>query len=336
MSDFENDFTLLARQIADRAGNDGVQDELPWKLVVDLDLPQVYTTGSFRDHVALVRILAAHGLFSPLSISPIAAAVIGLTDPSPAAPLTVAFTTRPRGNAPVLTPTTVVAPWMSSSSSRLVLERDLTTRSSTVGLIDSPTERRNVKGSDRAPFETMTVGSVARLSVPMNPHNRAQLDVAVIAMLCGAAARATQMTQHHVEGRHQFDRPLVSHPHVSKKLGQARVSLTQATAALDRAVDVLEGGGDPGQQIAAVCVAREVVGQAATEVAMIAHQLHGAIGMTQEHGLGRITRHIWSFRDWPTPRRVARRLLGELATAEGPWYLWDVLTDPEPERAASS
>jgi alkylation response protein AidB-like acyl-CoA dehydrogenase len=67
-------------------------------------------------------------------------------------------------------------------------------------------------------------------------------------------------------------------------------------------------------------------GDAAGAATEIAHQVHGAIGYTDEHELHRFTTRIWSWRDeWGSEEEWAIDL-GRLACAEGPDELWPGLT----------
>ena len=47
----------------------------------------------------------------------------------------------------------------------------------------------------------------------------------------------------------------------------------------------------------AVAIAKARAGEAAGKVAEVCHQVHGAMGFTQEHPLHFATRRLWSWRD---------------------------------------
>ncbi|MDR0360187.1 MAG: acyl-CoA dehydrogenase, partial [bacterium] len=67
-------------------------------------------------------------------------------------------------------------------------------------------------------------------------------------------------------------------------------------------------------------------GDAAGAATEIAHQVHGAIGYTDEHQLHRFTTRIWSWRDeWGSEEEWAIEL-GRLACGEGAEQLWPGLT----------
>lgn len=85
---------------------------------------------------------------------------------------------------------------------------------------------------------------------------------------------------------------------------------------------VSEHGFDSPEADYAVTVAKVTVGRAVGPVTTVAHQLHGAIGVTREHPLWLFTLRAQSWtRDYGTTAHFARRL-GRLAlAAEDPWDL---------------
>ena len=60
--------------------------------------------------------------------------------------------------------------------------------------------------------------------------------------------------------------------------------------------------------------------------AAIAHQVHGAIGFTQEHSLHHLTRRLWSWRDEFGNDAEWSRRLGHAAIAAGADGLWPMIT----------
>jgi acyl-CoA dehydrogenase len=61
-------------------------------------------------------------------------------------------------------------------------------------------------------------------------------------------------------------------------------------------------------------------------VARLAHQVHGAIGFTQEYRLHHLTRRCWSWRDEAGGEATWSRFLGAGLLADGPDGLWPALT----------
>src|SRR5690606_3904796 len=67
-------------------------------------------------------------------------------------------------------------------------------------------------------------------------------------------------------------------------------------------------------------------GEAAGVCAAIAHQAHGAIGVTREYSLHPLTRRLWSWRDEYGSEAYWAERIGKAAMAEGADRLWSWLT----------
>ena len=113
-------------------------------------------------------------------------------------------------------------------------------------------------------------------------------------LIAKAAEAILDLTVDHVRSRVRFGRPLARFQAVQQLLALLAGQAVSARAATDAALDALERGDDPELTVA---LAKARAGEAATEIARIAHQLHGAIGMTDEHPLHRFTRPFWTWRD---------------------------------------
>lgn len=138
------------------------------------------------------------------------------------------------------------------------------------------------------------------------------------AAMAGAARGAYRLTRDYVRERRQFGGPLLDIPAVATAMATMKVQLVQADAAVTRACAVQDA--DAGR------VAVVVTDGAATEIARIAHQLHGAMGVTAEYPLHQVTRRIWAWRDFPLPSNDVAGELGAAVLARGERYLWSELT----------
>lgn len=147
------------------------------------------------------------------------------------------------------------------------------------------------------------------------------------AAMVGAARGAYELTRAHLRARHQFGRPLVDIPVVGTSLASMRVEVLQARTALDAALAGVESG-DPALAAATAATARIVAAGTAGLVAERAHQLHGAIGTTQEYALHRLTTLLWTLRDADVPQPHWAARLGEAAVESGEERVWDLLTAP--------
>jgi acyl-CoA dehydrogenase len=151
-------------------------------------------------------------------------------------------------------------------------------------------------------------------------------------LIAGAAQRALDLTVTYVQEREQFGRPLARFPTVQQELArmagevalisaatQAAVTAEDAAAGAtkDAAAGGLAGAGQPGadQGVSAVVAAKAQASSGAGVVAAIAHQLHGAIGTTEEHRLRLTTTRLWSWRDEDGPEAECFAELGRAALA---------------------
>jgi acyl-CoA dehydrogenase len=150
----------------------------------------------------------------------------------------------------------------------------------------------------------------------------ARLAVLRAAAMVGAGRGAYLLARTHTRVREQFGRPLVRIPAVGSAVAELRVEVIQAEVALRRALPLL--GSDRGP--AAAAVARVVCGAAASRIARLAHQVHGAVGITLEYPLHRRTRLLWALRDADLPEEHWAGVLGECALVGGEELLWDDLT----------
>ena len=125
-------------------------------------------------------------------------------------------------------------------------------------------------------------------------------------LIAGAAQRALDLTVTYVQEREQFGRPLARFPTVQQELARMAGEVALISAATQAAVaaeDLTAGGladaGQPGagEGVSAVVAAKAQASSGAGVVAAIAHQLHGAIGTTEEHRLRLTTTRLWSWRD---------------------------------------
>jgi acyl-CoA dehydrogenase len=106
-------------------------------------------------------------------------------------------------------------------------------------------------------------------------------------------------------------------------LAEAAGQYAAATAAADLAAEAY--GSDAFGF--AVAVAKTRAGEAASKVAEICHQVHGAMGFTQEHPLHFATRRLWSWRDEFGNESFWQERIGRLVCERGGDALWPMLTD---------
>jgi alkylation response protein AidB-like acyl-CoA dehydrogenase len=123
--------------------------------------------------------------------------------------------------------------------------------------------------------------------------------------------------------RQQFGQALSRFQAVQHLLAAMASEVAAARAAVQSALER-----PTARQIAA---AKVRAGQAAGIVAVNAHQVHGAIGFTEEHELHRYTLRLWSWRDEFGSEHTHAAALGRDLVAAGPSVLWAWLTETDEE-----
>lgn len=156
------------------------------------------------------------------------------------------------------------------------------------------------------------------LDGPSAEEIRIRLGILRSAALVGATRGAYSLTRKYVREREQFGKSLVKIPAVARALATIRVDVIQAEAALARALEV--------GTLDAVAIARVVAAQSAGATAHTAHQLHGAMGITQEYPLHQLTRTMWAWRDAETSELDWADHLGAAAFEGGDNLVWTTLT----------
>jgi acyl-CoA dehydrogenase len=142
------------------------------------------------------------------------------------------------------------------------------------------------------------------------------------ALIAGALECVLMLSVQHASERQQFGRPIGKFQaiqHALALLANETAAVRCAAVTACRAADV----GDAEFEIAAAKLrANRAVGVATS----IAHQVHGAIGFTQEHALHFSTQRLWSWRSEYGNDRHWERRLGACVARLGAQNLWPYLT----------
>lgn len=155
---------------------------------------------------------------------------------------------------------------------------------------------------------------------------RNRLSIARSAALLGSGLGAYELTKSYVSSREQFGAPLVKIPAVASALADMATVLRLAQSTLRRADNILGDEAAETRLEAAVDAARLVAARAATHIARTAHQLHGAVGVTDEYPLHRLTTALWAWRDADEPEDRVSARLGAVARARGESSIWVEMT----------
>jgi acyl-CoA dehydrogenase len=138
--------------------------------------------------------------------------------------------------------------------------------------------------------------------------------------ISGALEGALESSVRYAREREQFGRPISAFQSIQEMLAALAGETLSVRAAVEAAVSLHDGPSGA----YAVAAAKTRAGEAAGLACQLAHQIHGAIGFTDEHILGRITRRLWAWRDEDGNEREWARRLGELAQVDDA-ALWPVV-----------
>jgi acyl-CoA dehydrogenase len=200
-----------------------------------------------------------------------------------------------------------------------------------VGLVDRSLcriqEHANLAGDAR--------DAVALLDVVPSVMAPAAINLDAL-LLIGAAVRSMQMagalqaildvSVAYANLRVAFEKPIgkfqaIQHS-LAKLAGEAAAALAAAGSAADAIASAAQFDAGIFLEVAS---AKIRVGEAAATGAAIAHQVHGAIGFSQEHVLHRYTQRLWAWRDDFGGESYWAVRLGRMVADNGADALWPML-----------
>jgi acyl-CoA dehydrogenase len=180
----------------------------------------------------------------------------------------------------------------------------------------------NLAGEPRGSFTfDMAVGDTRTVDIGVADELTRRGAWARCNQIVGALDAACDLTVAHTGDRVQFGRPLNRFQAVQHALAAMAGEIERARAAAALAIAAAtDYGFDHPATDYAVTAAKVTVGRAVGPVTTIAHQLHGAIGVTIEHRLWLATMRARSWIDeFGTTTRYARRLGRMALAADDPW-----------------
>ncbi|WP_235928175.1 acyl-CoA dehydrogenase family protein [Goekera deserti] len=320
---------------AELTWDEGLWAELAAAGLTGVGLPEEAggSGGEVADAVAVVGELARGAGAVPvgeqLLVAGPAVLAAGLQLPPPDEPLVAAvdgdLTAVPDGDGWLLSGTAVDVPWAGVALHLAVLAQG--PDGPVLALVRAPAPawtHANLAGEPRgsvafdglrAPAAPITVAAVADL--------RARAALLRAVQLAAALEQVLALTLRYAGEREQFGRPLGKFQAIQMYLAEMAGEVTAVTAVVDAAVQALEAG-EP--LVPAAATAKVRAGAAVEVVAALAHQVHGAIGFTQEHALHHLTRRCWAWRDEAGSELAWSATLGEHLVAGGADGFWPALT----------
>jgi acyl-CoA dehydrogenase len=328
---------------ADTAWDAGLWADLAEAGLTGVGLPEEAggSGGELADAVAVVRTLAAGAGAVPVAEQLLAAGpallAADLDLPDPAEPLTLAVAgavhAEPSddGDGPgrwTLTGTATDVAWAGVARHVAVLARPPEgIEGAVLALVDAgglaTSDARNLAGEPRG---SLVLGGAAASGALLTPARagevRARYALARAVQLAAALEQVLAWTVQYAGERQQFGRPLARFQAIQMELAEMAGEVTAVTALVDAAVQALGRGDDV---VLPAAAAKVRAGAAVEVVARLAHQVHGAIGFTQEYRLHHLTRRLWSWRDEAGSELTWSQVLGVGLLARGGDGLWPAL-----------
>ena len=288
------------------------------------------------DALRLIRRAGYHTLPVPLAETMMAAALwTRAGGEAPAGTLSLAPTgvadsisIEQTGDEYVLSGSAARVPWGARADNVLVYAR---VKSETAYLVllpkgTAPTQpKRNLAHEPRDTLTfsgTRVAKSAVRLAqspdvdglLPFGALIRAQ-------QMVGAMERCLDYAVAYAVERKQFGRTISKFQAIQQMLADAAGQYAAAAAAGDLA-STAYGTAD---FAFAVAIAKARAGEASGKIAEVTHQVHGAMGFTQEHPLHFATRRLWSWRDEFGNDGYWQERIGRLVCSRGGDALWPML-----------
>jgi alkylation response protein AidB-like acyl-CoA dehydrogenase len=142
-------------------------------------------------------------------------------------------------------------------------------------------------------------------------------------LMAGALERILELAIERARERVQFGRKIGQFQAVQHEIARLGGEVAAAVAAALSAAGAMERGGEV---TLAVASAKIRTAQAAREGALIAHQVHGAIGVTDEHALHHSTLRLWAWREEFGNEAEWATALGGAVQKGGAGQFWPALT----------
>lgn len=337
-----NDDSTELRQLVDdigrrsfdaRIGHRGRPDHFDdalWRALQETGLDRLTSTPDLAatpaDAAVVLRGLARHAAAVPIAETDLMACwlVRKAGFEAPPGPLTVAIAQGAMSNG-TIAGTAARVPWAQQAAAVVLAVR--TADALHVGIMHEPEIEvsHNLAGEPCGTVEfTISVDQLIALPMPIAAELSCRGAWARCCQTIGALDAAAELTVAHTRERSQFGRPLSAFQAVQHALAtmagdieRARAVTTTAVAAVD------EYGFGASQTQQAVTVAKVVLGQVVDPVTTIAHQLHGAIGVTAEHPLWLATLRAQAWIDeFGSTTEHAHRLGAAGIAAKA---LWDIV-----------
>jgi len=180
----------------------------------------------------------------------------------------------------------------------------------------------NLAGEPRAAVTLDQASPSALLPLPVGLERtdlRARLALARAVQISGALIAVQELTVRYARTREQFGKALAEQQVVAHLLASIAEQSLLAEAAVATAIDSSTTWN--------CAIAKSVSSRAARKAARDAHQVHGAMGMSQEYPLGRYSTRLWSWSQEGGRAAFWEQWLGSQLMRQREPRLWQTIVD---------
>ncbi len=302
---------------------EGGMDASLWTLLEDNGLTSVGVPesaggmgGTLHDLGAIVRAAGRHG--APVPIGDTLVGATFLTGAAiPPGPLALAVV---RNDRPVIR-----IPW-GGVAEHIVAVSDDGVALHPVGSMPISARGDNYAGEPWIEVAADALRAGARSSDAGPRHAQGAGAFARAMLMAGALERVVDLSVQYANEREQFGKQIGKFQTIQHYLAEMAGEAAAAGGALDTALDVASSSADTEQHILVIAAAKAYAGRAVSTVNRLAHQIHGAIGFTDEHRLQYSTRRLWAWRDEFGSESEWAAVLGRAVASGGGDALWPALT----------
>ncbi|MGE0877931.1 MAG: acyl-CoA dehydrogenase family protein [Acidimicrobiia bacterium] len=271
-----------------------------WRAVAQTGLPWISVPesaggsgGSLADALAVVQVAARYGAPIPIAETGLLA---GWLLASAGLPIGEGVATVVPGNELTfaggrLNGVAHQVAW-ASAAERIVVLIDGQVASVATSAV-SVERRPNLAGEprDTVTFDNVTPEAVAPTTITRDQFMRRGA-LTRIALTAGAIGRMSELTIQYTTDRKQFGQAVRRFQLVQAHLVHLAQDAQLVSMALQAAVAAVEAGAGDFE----IAAAKAIAANASLSSARLAHQAHGAMGMTREYPLHHLTRRVWAWR----------------------------------------
>jgi acyl-CoA dehydrogenase len=329
-------------KVLDAAKRDGWSPDL-WRVAEAAQLPLISIAeaaggagGSLSDWAAVLRVAGRYSAPVPLAETGIAGWLLANSGLAiPAGPLAFGpahgevVTARKTGGTWTLTGSLRRVPWARVAQRLIVLVSGAD--GAMIACVE-PARCRIAPGNNLAaePRDDVVLDNVVVASGLVAPA--ANIDHAALRLrgalartllIAGALESALELSTQYATERAQFGRRIGQFQAIQQELARFAGEAASAVAAALSAAGALERGENA---LLAVASAKIRTAHAAHEGALIAHQVHGAMGVTDRYALHHATLRLWAWREEFGNEATWAMELGRAIAGAGADQLWPALS----------